>query len=130
VCHCITCHQQLKTIEAWQQMCFYIIAPNALLSFKLFVNVFYHFGKESSCSCCRVKYLYFVNFLLLFCLVFNFNFVLLLSASPCGKSNSVFRISSTARTIKFTTGCGVYQTPLALRKFRVVFAQERFRKNG
>ena len=114
--HSITCHQQFKTIEARQQMFFYIVTPNTLLSLKFFVNVLYGFGKKSTCSCCRVKYLHSVYFLLyLFALYINFYFCFAIVSKSCGKSNSVFKISSTARTIKFTTGAGVYQTPRALR---------------
>ena len=37
------------------------------------------------------------------------------SAKPSAKPNSVFNTSSTARTMKFTTGSGVYHTPRAFR---------------
>ncbi len=52
-------------------MCLNIITPNALLSLKLFMNVFYHFGKESSCTCGWVKDLYFV-----YLLVYGFYIIL------------------------------------------------------
>jgi hypothetical protein len=42
---------------------------------------------------------------------------LLVSASPSASPNSVFSTSSTARTMKSTTGSGVYQTPRLLRFF-------------
>src|SRR5690625_597108 len=60
-------------------MRFYITTPNALLSLKFFVNVFYYFCQKSSCSCGWVKNLYFVFFFLhLFVLcffLFMFGFV-------------------------------------------------------
>ena len=37
--------------------------------------------------------------------------VLAVSANPEARLNSVFRISSTALTMKLTTGSGVYHTP-------------------
>ena len=53
--------------------------------------------------------------------VFTFTIVLEVSAKPCDKPNSVFKISSTALTIKLTIGTGVYQTPLAFLNLGIVF---------
>ena len=40
-----------------------------------------------------------------------------LSARPCESPNSLLSMSSTALTINFTTGSGVYQTPRAFLSF-------------
>ena len=64
VCHGIRGHEQFESIEAGQQVCFDIVAPDALLAFEAFVDLFYDFSQEGSGAGGGVEDLYAVDFLL------------------------------------------------------------------
>lgn len=62
--HGVTCHEQLKTVEARQKVAFHIAVPDAFLPHKILMNVFDNFRQKCAGSGGGIKDLHFVHFAL------------------------------------------------------------------
>ena len=78
----IGCHQDFKTVEAWQEIILYVTLPYSLHVLEFPVDLVHRFGQKSACSRCGVEYLHTVETLLVggfftfstFCVLFVFDF--------------------------------------------------------